>query len=124
MQPELPYGEIRVGPALDVMKHHPLLIPTTGDASPAWTLEHFKKVISSARPNEIVVLQFHGVPDRKHPWVNTPPEAFRQYMTYLKENGYRTIAMRDLLQYYNPSRLPDDPLLKTRLSHDSPSFKK
>ncbi|MCI0338430.1 MAG: polysaccharide deacetylase family protein [Acidobacteria bacterium] len=114
MQPEVPYGAIQVGPALDVTKHHPLLIPTTGDAYPAWTLEHFKRVISSARPGEVVVLQFHGVPDISHPWVNTPAEAFREYMNYLKQNGYRTIAMRDLLQYYNTSRLPDDPLVKTR----------
>jgi len=124
MQPEKPYGEIQVGPSLDVTKHHPLLIPTTGDAYPGWTLEHFKKVLSSAKPGEIVVLQFHGAPDIKHPWVNTPADAFRQYMTYLKQNGYRAIAMRDLLQYYNPSQPPDDPLLKTRLGSDSPSFHK
>jgi peptidoglycan/xylan/chitin deacetylase (PgdA/CDA1 family) len=124
MQPEKPYGTIQVGPALDVTKHHPLLIPTTGDAYPAWTLEHFIKVIQSAKPNEIVVLQFHGVPDVTHPWVNTPPENFSQYMNYLKMNGYRTIAMRDLLNYYNPSRVPDDPLIKIRLSHDSSSFKR
>jgi len=49
-----------------------------------------------------------------HPWVNTPPENFRQYMAYLKQNGYRAIAMRDLLRYYDPSHLPDDPLLKIR----------
>jgi len=124
MQPEKPYGTIQVGPALDVTKHHPLLIPTTGDAYPGWTFEHFKKVIESAKPNEIVVLQFHGVPDITHPWVNTPPEDFARYMNYLKQNGYRTIAMRDLLNYYNSSRLPDDPLMTTRLSNDSPSFKK
>ncbi|MBL8176856.1 MAG: polysaccharide deacetylase family protein, partial [Bryobacterales bacterium] len=29
--PEVEYGKIVVGPALDVTKHHPLLIPTTGD---------------------------------------------------------------------------------------------
>ena len=78
------------------------------------TFEHFKKVLSSAQPNEIVVLQFHGVPDVAHPWVHTPPEAFRAYMTYLKQNGYRTLALRDVMKYYNASQLPDDPLLKTR----------
>lgn len=93
---------------------HPLLIPTTGDAYPAWMFEHFKKVLFSAKPDEIVVLQFHGVPDEKHPWVNTPPAAFREYMTYLKQNGYHTLALREVLQYYDSSHLPDDPLLKTR----------
>ena len=114
MQPEVPYGKIQVGPVLHVKKHHPLLIPTTGDAYPDWTFDHFKKVLASAKPDEIIVLQFHGVPDEKHPWVNTPAAAFREYMTYLKQNGYRTLAMRDLWQYYDSSDLPADPLLKTR----------
>lgn len=114
MQPEIPYGKINVGPSVDVQKHHPLLIPTTGDAYPDWTFEHFKKVLASAQPNEIVVLQFHGVPDVKHPWVHTPPEAFREYMKYLKTNNYRTLALRDVMQYYDTSKLPDDPMLKER----------
>lgn len=90
MQPDAPYGAIQVGPALQVKNHHPLLIPTTGDAYPAWTFEHFKKVLLSAKPDEIIVLQFHGVPDEKHPWVNTPPAAFREYMTY----SSRTVIAR------------------------------
>ena len=124
MQPEKPYGKIDVGPTLDVTKHHPLLIPTTGDAYPDWTLEHFKRVLSSAKPGEIVVLQFHGAPDLKHPWVNTPADAFRQYMTYLKQNEYRAIAIRDLSQYYESSRALDDPLLKIRLGREAPAFSK
>lgn len=114
MQPEIPYGTIAIGPTLKVKQHHPLLIPTTGDAYPAWTFEHFKKVLASAQPQEIVVLQFHGVPDVKHPWVHTPPEALREYLQYLKQNGYRTLAMRDLVAYYNLSQLPADPLLTAR----------
>ncbi len=114
MQPEIPYGQMRVGPALNVQKHHPLLIPTTGDAYPDWTFAHFKSVLASAQPNEIVVLQFHGVPDVAHPWVHTPPEAFRAYLTYLKQNGYQALALRDVLKYYNASQLPADALLKTR----------
>jgi peptidoglycan-N-acetylglucosamine deacetylase len=116
MQPEVPYGEVEVGPALDVTKNHPLLIPTTGDAYPNWTFEHFKKVVAQARAGKIVVLQFHGVPDVVHPWVNTPPEMFRQYMQYLKDNGYHTIEMRDLAAYYDWSHLPDDPMLKNRVA--------
>ncbi len=115
MQPEVPYGEIQVGPALDVKKNYPLLIPTAGDAYPDWTFEHFKKVVASAKRGKIVVLQFHGVPDPTHPWVNTPPEMFKQYMQYLKENGYRAIAMRDLIPYFDWSHLPDDPLMTSRV---------
>jgi len=116
MQPEIPYGEVAVGPALDVTKNHPLLIPTTGDAYPDWTFEHFKKVVAQAKDSKIVVLQFHGVPDEAHPWVNTPPEMFRQYMQYLKDNGYHPIEMRDLAAYYDWSHLPDDSMLKNRVA--------
>jgi peptidoglycan/xylan/chitin deacetylase (PgdA/CDA1 family) len=115
MQPEVAYGEIKVGPALDVTKYSPLLIPTTGDSYPGWTLEHFKQVVARARNGKIAVLQFHGVPDVAHPWVNTPPELFRACMMYLKENGYRTIEMRDLAAYYDQAHLPDDPMLKQRI---------
>ena len=114
MQPEIPYGAVEVGPALRVQAHHPLLIPTTGDAYPNWTFAHFQKVLASAKPEEIVVLQFHGVPDEKHPWVSTPPAAFRQYMQYLKQNGYRVVALRELLPYFKAAPLSADPLLTTR----------
>lgn len=120
MQPEIPYGEMKVGPALDVKKYHPLLIPTTGDAYPNWTFEHFKKVLASAQPNEIIVLQFHGVPDEKHPWVTTPKEAFENYMRYLKQNGYHSLSLKEALPYYDQKHLPDDPMLKARCCAKSP----
>ncbi len=116
MQPEVPYGEVQVGPLLNFTKNSPLLIPTTGDAYPGWTLAHFKKVVAGAKDGKVVVLQFHGVPDIVHPWVNTPPEMFRQYMLYLKQNGYHVIALQDVLPYYDWSHLPEDPLLKERIS--------
>src|SRR5262249_49018673 len=36
MQPEAAYGTLQFGPAYDPARHHPLLIPTTGDAYPNW----------------------------------------------------------------------------------------
>jgi peptidoglycan/xylan/chitin deacetylase (PgdA/CDA1 family) len=114
MQPEIEYGKIAVGPAYDPTRHHPLLIPTTGDAYPDWTFDHFKKVLAEARRGRIVVLQFHGVPDVAHPWVNTPPERFREYMTHLKDGRYRVRALKDVAKYVDADHLPDDPLLQTR----------
>ena len=114
MQPEVKYGEIADGPLYDPKRHHMLLIPTTGDAYPGWTLEHFKRVVSRAGAGGIVVLQFHGVPDVAHPWVHTPPERFREYMAYLKENGFRVIALRDLERYVNRGNPPKDDTLKVR----------
>ena len=113
MQPEMPYGKIEVGPAFDPQRRHRLLIPTTGDAYPDWTMEHFRRVVAEARDGKIAVLQFHGSPDRKHPWVHTPPERLREYLTYLQREGFRVMALRDLEQYL-PARDPDDPTLRMR----------
>ena len=114
MQPETPYGKIEPGPAFDPARHHPLLIPTTGDAYPDWSLEHFRKVVALARDGKIAVLQFHGVPDIVHPWVHTPSERFREYMEHLKEQSFRVVALRDLEPYIDRSHTPDDPAMRMR----------
>jgi peptidoglycan/xylan/chitin deacetylase (PgdA/CDA1 family) len=107
--PEYPYREgkgVAYEPGLD----HPLLIPSAGDARPDWTIDRFIAAVEQARRGRIAVLQFHGVPDRAHPWVHTPPERFEAYMKYLSENGYKVIAMRDLLKYVDPEVVPSEPL--------------
>jgi peptidoglycan/xylan/chitin deacetylase (PgdA/CDA1 family) len=113
-QPEARYGTLDIGPTYDPKRQHPLLVPTTGDSYPLWTFDHFKEVVARAKDGQVVVLQFHGVPDVAHPWVHTAPELFRQYVGYLKENGYRCIALRDLAPYVDWEHLPDDPTLKVR----------
>ena len=75
--PEARYGTLEIGATYKPKRHHPLLIPTTGDAYPYWSLEQVKEVVARATNGQIVVLQFHGVPDVAHPWVHTPPERFR-----------------------------------------------
>ena len=111
--PEQPYGKLNVGAAYEPGKHDRLLIPTTGDAYPDWTFEHFLKVIAEARAGRIVVLQFHGVPDEAHHWVHTPPEMFRRYMEHLAREGFRTLALRDLEDVART--VPGDPLRRQRL---------
>ena len=103
MQPEIPYGEIKPGPLYDIAAYDPLLIPSAGDAYPTWTLDNFKAVVDRARDGKIAIVQFHGVPDIAHPWVHTPPERFREYMDYLKQNNFNVIAMRDLARYIDPA---------------------
>jgi peptidoglycan/xylan/chitin deacetylase (PgdA/CDA1 family) len=108
--PEFAYKEGRgVGfePGLD----HPLLIPSSGDARPSWTMANFIAAVEQAHRGRIAVLQFHGVPDRAHPWVHTPPEQFEAYMKYLSQNGYHVIGMRDLAKYVDPTLVPSDPLI-------------
>ena len=111
MQPEVDYGENSVGPLYDPATHHPLLIPSTGDAYPNWDFEHFKKVVDRAGDGKIAVLQFHGVPDNAHEWVNTDPELFAKCMQYLKQEDFEVIAMKDLEKLI-PEVIPEDPMLE------------
>lgn len=117
--PEFAY-ETGNGMAFEPGEDHPLLIPTAGDARPDWTLEDFKRAVQQARNGRIAVLQFHGVPDREHPWVHTPPEKFETYLNYLKQNGYRVIALRDLERYVNSTIPHADPLRAIRRRQQNP----
>ena len=107
--PEFPYEEGR-GFAYEPGEDHPLLIPSAGDGRPKWSLEDFKRAVSQAKDGRIAVLQFHGVPDRDHPWVNTPPERFKEYLQYLREQKFKVIALRDLAGYVDPKKAPGDPM--------------
>jgi peptidoglycan/xylan/chitin deacetylase (PgdA/CDA1 family) len=106
--PEYAYEEGR-GVAYEPGLDHPLLIPTAGDARPIWELEDLVRAVEQARHGRIAVLQFHGVPDDAHPWVNTSPEKFEMFLRYLAKEGYTVIAMRDLAKYVDPSVAPNDP---------------
>ena len=82
--------------AYDATKDDPLLIPQAFDGKPKSSLEQFKEAASKAKDGKVSVMTFHGVPDIQHPWVNTEPEKFKSYMDYLKQSGYKVIALRDL----------------------------
>ena len=107
--PEHPY-EWGQGFAYEPGMDHPLLIPSAGDARPDWTLDDFKRAADQARAGRIAILQFHGVPDREHPWVHTRPERFEEFMGYLHTNAFKVIALRDLARYVDPNQAPADPL--------------
>jgi peptidoglycan/xylan/chitin deacetylase (PgdA/CDA1 family) len=108
-EPEVPYA-VGGGVAYEPGGDHPLLIPTTGDARPTWTLENLQRAVAMAREGRIAILQFHGVPDGEHPWVNTPRERFEEYMAWLHREGFKVIALRDLAAYIDEKALPADPL--------------
>jgi peptidoglycan/xylan/chitin deacetylase (PgdA/CDA1 family) len=108
-EPEVPYqkgGGVAYEPGVD----HPLLIPTAGDARPDWTLDDLKRAASMARDGRIAVLQFHGVPEGEHPWVNTPRGRFEEYMAWLHREGFKVIALRDLARYVDASKVPTNPM--------------
>ncbi|MDP6557574.1 MAG: polysaccharide deacetylase family protein [Pirellulaceae bacterium] len=104
-EPEYPYKNgqgFAYEPGLD----HPLLLPSAGDARPDWTLDDFIQAANQARHGRVAILQFHGVPDRAHPWVHTAPEQFESYMKYLAVNGFTVIALRDLDKLVDPDVAP------------------
>ena len=100
--PEFPYKEGR-GFAYEPGLDHALLVPSAGDARPAWTLDDFKAAVVQAKHGRIAVLQFHGVPDTAHDWVNSTKEQFESYMKYLADNKFTVIAMRDLAKFVDPA---------------------
>lgn len=105
--PEYPYEEGRgfaYQPGLD----HPFVVPSAGDARPKWTLPDFVRAVQQARDGRIAVLQFHGTPDSAHDWVSSSEQNFAAYMKYLKLEGYRAIALRDLQEYVDPDVTPAD----------------
>lgn len=106
--PEFPVESGR-GFAYEPGFDHPLLIPSAGVARPDWTLDEFRQAVEQARAGRIAVLQFHGVPDRAHPWVNTEPERFRAFMRYLAEQEYTVISMRQLQRYVDLQAIPRNP---------------
>jgi peptidoglycan/xylan/chitin deacetylase (PgdA/CDA1 family) len=85
--------------AFDPATDEPLTMPQAFDGKPESTLEQFKAAVAQARDGRIAVMTFHGVPDIKHPWVNTDPAKFESYMEHLKAEGCQVIAMRDLAKY-------------------------
>ena len=106
--PEYPYEDGK-GRAYEPGNDHPCLLPSAGDARPHWSLDDFTHALTDLPEGSIPIIQFHGVPDRDHPWVSTRPEMFKAYMTYLKEEGYEVLSLRQLGQIVDNSVLPEDP---------------
>ena len=87
------------GQVFDPTKDDPLTMPQAFDSKPDSTLDQFKAAVAQAKEGKIAVMTFHGVPDIKHPWVNTDPAKFESYMAHLKAEGCKVIAVRDLAKY-------------------------
>lgn len=107
--PEYPYEQGR-GSAYEPGRDHPLLLPSAGDARPSWTVGDLDRAVLQARDGRIAVLQFHGVPDTAHAWVNTDADRFAMFVDRLAELGCTVIAVRDLARYVDADVFPADPL--------------
>jgi len=86
----------------DPLTDHPLLVPSW--AMNSTNKQQILEAFGEAHDGKIVVLTIHGVPDVEHPWVNTPPELFREYLHYLSENHFKVIALRDLEKYIDAKK--------------------
>lgn len=106
--PEFPYEDGR-GSSFESGKDHTRLLPSAGDARPHWTLDDFKRALNTAENGSIPIIQFHGVPDRDHPWVSTRPEMFEAYMNHLKKENYTVLALKDLALHVDTENQPEDP---------------
>lgn len=85
--------------AYDPLTDYPLLLPSW--AMNASNKEQIMAALQEAHDGKIVVLTIHGVPDLKHPWVNTPPELFKEYLDYLSDHQYKVLSLNDLKRYIN-----------------------
>ena len=112
---------LKLGLAYDPRRHDSLLIPSTAVSILDWDLAHLRAALALGEPGKLVVLQFHGVPDVAHPWVDTRPDMFRQYMELLKNEGYETLAVRDLERFVDPAVPVDDPLAQSRIHPGRPT---
>jgi len=83
--------------AYDPLTDHPLLIPSW--ATNANNKSEIMSSLDYAKNGKIVVLTLHGVPDVEHPWVNTPPKLFREYLQYLSDHNFKVVSLRDLQEY-------------------------
>ncbi|WP_439488275.1 polysaccharide deacetylase family protein [Algoriphagus sp.] len=83
--------------AYDPLQDHPYLVPSW--ATDETNKQDIVSAFDQAKDGKIVIMTIHGVPDIEHPWVNTPPELFREYLQYLEDNDFTVISMRDLEDY-------------------------
>ena len=77
----------------------PLLVPSW--AMNATNKQQITGAFDEAKDGRIVVLTIHGVPDVEHPWVNTPPELFKEHLQYLADHHFKVISLSDLNNYIN-----------------------
>lgn len=91
--------------AFDPAHDEPLTMPQAFDSKPGCTLEQFAAAVATAKDGKAAVITFHGVPDIKHPWVNTDPVLFEKFMQHLKDEHCTVVAVRELGKYL-PGKQP------------------
>ncbi|HBL77890.1 MAG TPA: polysaccharide deacetylase [Prolixibacteraceae bacterium] len=88
------YARAGGGRPYNIEKDDPFLLPSY-DIAGTDTSKVYRAIRTASQGN-VVILTIHGVPDNVHPWVNTPPELFKEYMDYLKKNNYTVWSLKTL----------------------------
>ena len=78
---------------------HPLDVPSFAVGGVGMNMDGFISAVQQATAGRVVVLTFHGTPDMEHAACGTDPDLFEDMVEYLKDNNYKVIAMRDLVEY-------------------------
>ena len=105
-------------PAVD----NPFDVPSFAVGGVGMKMEGFISAVQQATAGKVVVLTFHGVPDMEHPPVGTDPDLFEDMVAYLKDNNYKVIAMRDLVEYIDVEKAAKLPPTRAKLPNPGPTL--
>jgi len=102
------FRQLKRGRAYDPKEDHHLLVPRVYNLGPGCPWKEFLWALDQAKDGKIAVLGFHGVPGWWKPG-EVSLEYFERILKHLHDNGYQCVALRDLANYVDPTKGPDDP---------------
>ena len=97
------------GSLYEPTQNHSLMVPCVilPNKPMEKTVEKLNEYIDQAKDGKALILLFHGVPDKPHPWVTFDQVNFENCMKILKESGCTVVALRDLSKYVDSKRAMD-----------------
>lgn len=98
---EMGYKYARAGGSqyYNPQKDPKLVLPSYTMGSTEKLQERTWTALKNVQPGQILLFTIHGVPDIAHPDYTTSVEVFTKYLDYIKEKGFRVVALRDLDKY-------------------------
>ncbi|MEJ6644611.1 MAG: autotransporter-associated beta strand repeat-containing protein [Akkermansiaceae bacterium] len=108
------------GRTYDPTKDNPFDVPSFAAGGVGQTLEGMISAVQQATAGKVVVITFHGTPDMEHAGVGIDPDLFEDLVEYLKDNNYKVIAMRDLVEYIDPANAAKLPPTREKLENTDP----
>lgn len=108
------------GRTYDPTKDNPFDVPSFAAGGVGQTLEGLISAVQQATAGKVVVITFHGTPDMEHAGVGIDPDLFEDLVEYLKDNNYKVIAMRDLVEYIEPANAAKLPPTQAKLENADP----